>query len=94
MLLSNFDEYISCVRDPRDFDGFAGTADDILRGSGLLMIDGRLAGLWTRTIAATTVTIHVQTSRRVTGPLRRAVDQEASRFGAFVDREPVVQLAD
>ena len=57
MLLSNFDEYISYARDPEDYEGFDGTVDDVMRGGGLLMIDGRLCGRWTRTITAKKVTI-------------------------------------
>lgn len=94
MLLSNFDEYISYVRDPRDFDAYVGTAEDILWGSGLLMIEGRLAGLWTRSITASTVTIRVETSRHLTRPLLAALDREAQLFGTFVGREPIVHVAD
>lgn len=92
LLLTNYDEYISYARDPHDFDTFEGTATDIMRGTGLLMVDGRLAGLWTRTMTATTVVIDITTSHRLTAPLRRAIDDEAARFGAFVEREADVTI--
>ena len=94
MLLSNFDEYISYARDPEDYDGFDGTVDDVMRGSGLLMIDGRLSGRWTRAITAKKVTITIDRARRLTGAIRRAIDAEAAAFGHFVDREPEVVIAD
>jgi hypothetical protein len=49
MLLPNYDEYVSYARDPDDFDHFAGPSSDMLRGAGLLMVHGRLAGTWSRT---------------------------------------------
>lgn len=90
MLLPNYDEYISYARDAADYAVFAGSPVDIMRGAGLLMVDGHLAGLWSRSISATTLTIHITTSHRVTASLRRAIHAEAARFGAFVDREPDV----
>lgn len=94
MLLSNFDEYISYARDPEDYTSFDGTVDDVMRGSGLLMVDGRLSGRWTRTITAKKVTITVDKARRLTGPVRRGLDAEAAAFGRFVDRDPELVIAD
>ena len=94
MLLSNFDEYISYARDPDDYAGFDGTVDDVMRGSGLLMIDGRLSGRWTRTITAKTVKITIDRARRLSGPIRTALDAEAAAFGRFVGREPELAIAD
>lgn len=90
MLLSNYDEYISYARDPSDFTSFGGTATDIMRGAGLLMVDGRLAGLWARTITAKTVTIRITTEHVLTPRLRGAIDDEAAAFGTFLDRESEV----
>ena len=93
MLLSNFDEYISYARDPEDYTGFDGTVDDVMRGSGLLMIDGRLCGRWSRTVTAKTVRIAVDRAPRLTGPVRRALDAEAAAFGRFLGREPELVIA-
>ena len=94
MMLSNFDEYISYARDPEDYAGFDGTVDDVMRGSGLLMIEGRLCARWSRTVTAKAVTVVVDRPPRLSGPVRRALDAEVAAFGTFVDREPVLVLAD
>jgi hypothetical protein len=93
MLLSNFDEYISYARDADDYAGFDGSASDVMRGSGLLMIDGRLSGTWTRTVTARTVTIVIHRTPRLTGPVRRGLDAEAARLGRFLGREPELVIA-
>lgn len=90
MLLSNFDEYISYARDLVDYAGFAGTADDVMRGSGLLMIDGRLAGRWSRSITASRVIIRVDRAPRLTAALRRHLDTEAAAYGRFLALEPEI----
>ena len=94
MLLSNFDEYISYARDPGDYERFDGTADQMMRTTGLLAIDGQLAGLWTRTIKSKTVAIVVRCSPRVTPAIKRALESEAAAFGRFVEREPELQIID
>ncbi|MDR7086398.1 hypothetical protein J2X11_001237 [Aeromicrobium panaciterrae] len=94
MLLSNFDEYISYARDPGDYERFDGTAEQMMRSTGLLAIDGQLAGLWTRTIKSKAVTITVRCSPRVTTAIKRALESEAAAFGRFVEREPELQITD
>lgn len=88
MLLANFDEYISYARDPADRAGYNGTADDLMRGAGLLLVDGLIVGRWSRTISARRVAIEVEATPRITGPVRRALEAEAAAFGSFVGREP------
>lgn len=92
MLLPNFDEYISYARDPQDFGRYGGSADDIARVSGLLMVDGLLGGTWTRSVAARTVTIAVRPSGRVTTRLRRGLEREAAAYARFVERRPVLTV--
>lgn len=92
MLLPNFDEYISYVREPEDYDRFAGKPEYILRGGGLLMLDGRLSGAWTRTISAKTVTIVIEHAPRLSKATKRAIEAEAAAFGRFVDRDPRVEI--
>ncbi len=94
MLLSNFDEYISYARDPEDYERFDGTADQMMRSSGVVTIDGQLAGLWTRTIKSKAVAITVRCSPRVTPAIKRALEAEAEAFGRFVEREPELQITD
>lgn len=88
MLLSNFDEYISYARDVDDFAQCAGSVDDVMRGAGLLIIEGRLAGRWTRTVSARRVVIEVSATPRITRSVRRGLDAEAQAFGRFVRRTP------
>ncbi len=92
MLLSNFDEYISYVRDPGDYALYNGTRDQLMRNAGLLVVHGQLAGTWTRTIKAATVEVAVQSSPRVTPTIRRAIEAETAAFGKFVDREPELAI--
>ena len=90
LLLPAFDEYISYARDESDYAGLAGSTQDLMRGTGLLMVDGTLAGTWTRTITARTVEIAVVSSSRTTGPVKREIAREAAAFGRFVEREPTL----
>jgi hypothetical protein len=94
MLLPNFDEYISYDRDADDYAGIAGMGGEVMRATGLLFVDGRLAGSWTRALAARTVTIEVRTAARVTASLRSGLQAEADAFGRFVDREARLRLGD
>lgn len=91
-LLSNFDEYISYARDRDDYANFNVPVDQIMRRSGLLLIDGRLAGAWGRKVNATSVEINVETSATLLPRKRRALQQEAEAFGAFVGREPALVM--
>jgi hypothetical protein len=93
VLLSNFDEYISYARDPDDYAGFDGTVEEMMRGAGLLLVDGRLAGRWSRTVSARRVVVEVVSTPRVTAVLLRGLEREAAAFGRFLDREAEVRLA-
>ena len=86
-LLSNYDEYISYARDPSDLARTTDSISDILRGSGLLLVDGAIAGRWTRTLRSATVEIHVATSAALTGATGDAVEREAHAFGTFLQRD-------
>jgi hypothetical protein len=87
MLLANFDEFISYSRDPDDYSGIGGRDWGMLmRSSGLLFVDGQLAGSWTRKLASTTVSIEVLPMRSVTAAIRAGIEAESGRFGAFVER--------
>jgi hypothetical protein len=90
MLLSSFDEYVSYARDPADYTRFTGTAGDVMRGSGLLMIDGRLAGRWARTISATRVVIDIDRAAPLSAVLRRHLEAEAEAFGHFLGLDPEI----
>jgi len=92
LLLPAFDEYISFARDPGDYALVNGDAGIAMRASGLLFIRGALAGTWTRTIGASDVRISVESRVALSPELRVAIDAEADRFGAFVERAVDVQI--
>jgi hypothetical protein len=94
MLLPNFDEYISYARDPEDYAHVDAAVSDLMRGSGLLVLDGQLAGSWTRNVKATTVDIEVRSTPRVTSRTRAAFELEAQRYGQFLGRESRLHIAD
>lgn len=92
MLLSNFDELISYVRDPADLALLGGDRDAFMRASGLLFVDGRLSGSWTRALRASDVTISVRPAVPITAPVQRAIESEAEAFGRFCDRNPTLEF--
>lgn len=92
MLLPNFDEYISYARDADDYALFDGTVDEMMRGSGVLVVEGQLAGMWTRTIKSASVAINVRCSPSVTPAIKRALESEAAAYGRFLGREPELQI--
>lgn len=85
-LLANFDEYISYSRDPDDLAQHGGTIGDVLRSTGLLFVDGRISGSWTRTMRAHDVRIDVASQVPLPRPARDAIEHEAASFGRFVER--------
>lgn len=86
MLLPCFDEYTSFVRDPEDYTLVDGQAGMILRTTGLLFVGGALAGSWIRAITAKQVVLEVTPTAPMTRSASRAIELEAERFGAFVNR--------
>ncbi|KAA1373709.1 winged helix DNA-binding domain-containing protein [Aeromicrobium fastidiosum] len=94
MLLSNFDEYVSYARDADDYALIATSTDEVMRATGLLFVDGCLAGSWTRTLAARRVVVTVRPTVPVTARLRRGLEGEAAAFGRFVGLEPELRLVD
>jgi hypothetical protein len=92
LLLSNFDELISYVREPADLALLGGDRDTFMRSSGLLFVDGRLAGSWTRALRSSEVAIDVRSVVPIDAATRRAIEAEAADFGRFCDRTPVLEL--
>lgn len=94
-LLPNYDEYFVAYRDrdaavepPRRAAtarlGARPRAGDVFAHS--LVIDGRLAGNWTRTHRRDAVTVDVVPYRRLTPIDRRAVAAAAERYGRFMQQ--------
>jgi Winged helix DNA-binding domain len=92
MLLSNFDELISYVRDPVDLELLGGDRDAFMRASGLLFVDGRLSGSWTRALRASDATITVRPAVRISAPMRQVIESEVEAFGRFCDRAPALEV--
>ena len=92
LLLSNFDELISYVRDPADLEQLGGNRDTFMRSSGLLFVDGRIAGFWTRAVKADEVAVSVTAIVKIDAGVRSAIESEAAAFGRFCDRAPVLQI--
>jgi hypothetical protein len=86
LLLPCFDEYISYARDPDDYALVDGHAGLVMRSSGLLLIRGAVAGSWTRAVQGRDVKVEVSTNVPLDGATRSEIADEASRFGAFVER--------
>lgn len=95
-LLSVYDE-LFC----HDFAGWpaltAGPADDAGDGkpsrwlfTGLVTVDGMVAGGWSRTLRSATVEITVELRDEPTRAVWSALEEEAARYGRFVGREPTV----
>jgi hypothetical protein len=59
----------------------------------VLVVDGRVAGLWQRTVRSKTIEIRVEPiALDVTPALRRGVDEAARRVGAVLERVPAVEF--
>jgi hypothetical protein len=92
LLLSNYDELISYVRDPSDYAHLGDQTDTIRRAGGMLFVDGRHVGSWTRALKTSEVTIAVRSVVRIDAETRRAIESEAADFGRFCDRTPVLEI--
>ena len=90
-LLPNFDEYLIAYRDrgtvvgpPRRPSAGPGERDVFAHS---LIIDGRLAGSWTRTHGRDGARVDVVSYRRPTPPDRRAIAAAAERYGTFMQQQ-------
>ena len=96
-LLPNYDEYLIAYRDRG-----AVIDPDRARNLGVftsrehphhLVIDGRVAGSWKRTISTTAITIAVWPYRRLAPRHERAVRAQAARYARFLNVPCDVQIA-
>lgn len=83
LLLSQFDELVSYARDVelRAEVGAGYTAT--MSGAGLLVLDGRLAGHWSRSVRADTLTVVVHTDAALHRRHRSSLDREAAALAGF-----------
>jgi hypothetical protein len=88
MLLPNYDEYLIAYKDRGAFVDSARAANVVARSGGAfanhLMIDGCLAGGWSRTIKPNTVLIEVAPYKKLTPVQLRAVGNAVDCYGEFL----------
>lgn len=88
LLLPNYDEYLVAYKDRGAVVEDARAANIVARSGGAyphhLVIDGRLAGSWTRTLKENSVMIEVAPYRKLTPVQTRAVMSAADCYGDFM----------
>lgn len=88
LLLPNYDEYLIAYKDRGAVAEGARAANIVARSGGAfphhLVIDGRLAGSWTRTLKENSVVIEVAPYRQLTPAQTRAVMSAADGYGDFL----------
>jgi hypothetical protein len=88
-LLPNYDEFLIAYKDREPVINTTSAADGVVRLSDAffhhLVIDGRLAGSWRRTVKAGKVFIEVAPYRRLTRAAALAVAAARERYGRFVE---------
>jgi hypothetical protein len=88
LLLPNYDEYLIAYKDRGAVIDSARAANIVARSNGAfshhLVIDGRLAGGWTRTVKGTSVLIEVAPYKKLTPVQSRAVMSAADGYGEFL----------
>lgn len=94
-LLSIYDEYVSSYKDRSAM----ASAEDGKRLVGMgnalgyvFLVDGRIAGTWSRALAPRSVRIQLTAFRKLTRAEQRAVVAAATRFTRFIGREHVLDL--
>jgi hypothetical protein len=87
-LLPNYDEYLIAYKDRAPFVDASRAANIVARSNGAfanhLLIDGRLAGSWSRTIRTNTALIEVAPYKKLTPAQTRAVSGAADCYGEFL----------
>jgi hypothetical protein len=88
LLLPNYDEYLIAYKDRGAVVDSARAANIVARSNGAfphhLVIDGRLAGSWTRTLKGNAVLIEVAPYNKLTPVQSRAVMSAADCYGEFL----------
>jgi hypothetical protein len=96
-LLPAFDHYL--VAAPRDAEAIlpAGVRARVYRPQGwispALLVDGRVAGVWSHEVGRGRVAVAIEPFARVPAAVRRAAEAEAARLAAFLGGDPEVTWA-
>ncbi len=96
-LLPGFDEYLLGYTDRRpQLAGHYATFASMVTANGMLsstvVVDGRVAGTWKRTLKRDRVEITVRAFRELTADERDGLAQAAEEYGSFVGRTSHVEL--
>ena len=95
-LLPNYDEYLIAYKDRAPVVDAARAANVVARSNGAfanhLLIDGRLAGGWSRTCSANNVVIEVAPYKKLTAAQLRAVGNVADCYGEFLGLRASVSI--
>ena len=94
LLLSIYDEYTIAYADRSDMGGTRDIERLIARGNALttvIVLDGKVAGTWKRTLGKDWLEIAINPFRRLTRAERAALEAQAKRYGKFLGIEAVVR---
>jgi len=96
LLLPNYDEYLIAYKDRAPVVDASRAANVVARSNGgfanHLLIDGRLAGSWSRTCSASNVMIEVAPYKKLTAAQLRAVGNVADCYGEFLGLRASVSM--
>jgi hypothetical protein len=96
LLLPNYDEYLIAYKDRAHFVDASRAANIVARSNGAfanhLVIDGCLAGSWSRTVKATSVLIEVAPYKKLTPAQTRAVTNACDCYGEFLGLKPTLAI--
>ncbi len=96
LLLPNYDEYLIAYKDRAPFVDASRAANIVARSNGAfanhLVIDGFLAGGWSRTCKTTSVLIEVAPYKKLTTAQTRAVTNACDCYGEFLGLKPTLAI--
>lgn len=96
LLLPNYDEYLIAYKDRAHFIDATRAANIVARSNGAfanhLVIDGRLAGSWSRTCKTNAVLIEVAPYKKLTPAQTRAVTNACDCYGEFLGLRPTLAI--
>jgi hypothetical protein len=95
LLLPNWDEYVIAYTDRRALlDGYTTNPSDARQTvfSHTLIVDGRIAGTWRRSLNGSSARVDVLTGRRTSAVTIRAIRGAANRYGDFLGVKKMTML--
>jgi hypothetical protein len=96
LLLPNYDEFLIAYKDRGHFVDASRAANIVARSNGAfanhLVIDGCLAGSWSRTLKPTSVLIEVAPYKKLTTAQTRAVSNACDGYGESLGLTPTLSI--